>query len=508
MKLRIICEAYDKNLAMIVARSTGLSPQELKAIVQQIDPPLTYGTYILKQIKEYGYVDEMLDALSTALNKFINNLNKITDKNIYNYTLRDLIALTEQFDEEIEEDELGIHPIKMKGVEFLKTFKDNDIQYYVYAIYDPNSLADLAEDTSWCVAGVSMARLYLDQNAQVMIFKNESPTTLFNINGFEIKNSGNTEELRPEILLMVDDIIDNYKAHIEKRHEEQLPVISKMINHFNKLYDNQKINKYDPNNLTDEEKNILLSDIDSTMERYVNNSKYKGEWPELKEAIKHHKRRDMPVAQHFINYGQKSGMNYDEIIDYLGALKEYGPAEYAGALFSYFTHNTKKRIPEYEAIMPQLLQQNKGTNEPQYKRLINQLLMYCSLATVRLPESEEDEALALALDNAKHLYNATVLPANVTFECDIIDATSNKYDIKMRVVTKVADWDVVSQIRGSEWYITKSKIAGTDKDIDAANPYNEPRTKERIADIVGRIELGDKQSGQFIHDPARPRLGN
>jgi hypothetical protein len=158
--------------------------------------------------------------------------------------------------------------------------------------------------------------------------------------------------------------------------------------------------------------------------------------------------------------------------------------------------------------MPQLLQQNKGTNEPQYKRLINQLLMYCSLATVRLPESDEDEALALALDNAKHLYNATVLPANVTFECDIIDATSNKYDIKMRVVTKVADWDVVSQIRGSEWYITKSKIAGTDKDIDAANPYNEPRTKERIADIVGRIELSDKQSGQFIHDPARPRLGN
>jgi hypothetical protein len=127
-----------------------------------------------------------------------------------------------------------------------------------------------------------MARLYLDQNAQVMIFKNESPTTLFNINGFEIKNSGNTEESRPEILLMVDDIIDNYKAHIEKRHEEQLPVISKMINHFNKLYENQKINKYDPNNLTDEEKNILLSDIDSTMERYVNNSKYKGEWPELK----------------------------------------------------------------------------------------------------------------------------------------------------------------------------------------------------------------------------------
>lgn len=490
-----------------------MSPQELRAIVQQIDPELTYGTYILKQIKKYGPEREMLDDMSTAIKRFTRNIDDFDDKNIYNYTLRDLIELTSHYEDqqEDEEDELAIHPIKMSGVEFLKSYKIGDSKYYAYAIYDPDSLADLSEDTSWCVAMSSMGSRYLDKNAQVMIFKNESPTCLFNINGSEKKNSGNTEEVRPEILSIIDDIMNNYSQQIIQQHQAKLPPVLRLVVQFENMHKTQSINKFNPKNLTDEEQKILLSDIDTTMNRYVLNNLYEGEWPELKEAIKKHKRHGVLVIQHFINYGQKSGMNQDEIIEYLGALKEYGAETYAAALYSFFTY-TRKRIPEYEQLMIELLGKTKGGGQRQYeymrKNQLNQLLTYCAVGKFRMPEQYEDEALSVASKSIKDTYNASVLPAKVTYKCNILDAMSNKYDIKMRVVSEIADWDVEAQIRGNNWYITRQKVTGTETDINAEDPYNEEKTKERLASIIGRIELSDEKAGQFIDDPVRPRLGS
>lgn len=212
MKLRIISEAYDKNLAQKLAQQLSIDPKVLRQTVENIDPDLRYGTWVLKQIKEKtrhfnpetdGSFLEAFAAtarrLKTALEVFDARKDELQSQDINAYSSESLISATEQLKPIEQGHRIGEKP----GAKHLFSERDGDNLYELYEISDPATLCDVAEGSSWCVRQSYHAKSYLGRQNQVVILKNGAPTCLFAADLSEIKNTGNTDETRPEILRLV-----------------------------------------------------------------------------------------------------------------------------------------------------------------------------------------------------------------------------------------------------------------------------------------------------------------
>lgn len=282
MKLKTITEAYDKNLAEKVARKYEITPARVKEIVTSIDPELTYGPWVLKQLATNDINVTTTKRLQKIIKKFHAVKEQLADKNINSYT--DLARLEQTLEQFQEPEKESIHPIEEAGLMFVKKYEQEpDITYHAYAFFAPNKLMKYAKGTSWCVQKQDQATRYLNSSPQVMIFKNESPTTLFSLDLTEKKNSGNVDESRPEILEIIDDITRNEKSRITAESENNLTTWNKLV----------ALAKRDPQNATPDKlsedfKKELLQDPQRAISEYVSVIATKmpfPSWPQFEALI-------------------------------------------------------------------------------------------------------------------------------------------------------------------------------------------------------------------------------
>jgi hypothetical protein len=212
MKLRIITEAYDKNLAEKLSQMLMIEPRALRQIVDNINPDLRYGTWILKQIKERASLfnpqadGSFIEAFSTtatklktALEVFDERKDEMPSQDVNAYSADSLITATEQ----LKPIEKAPGLAGLPGTRHLFSERDGDNLYEIYEISDPSTLCTAAEGSSWCVRQSYHAKSYLGRQSQVVVLKNGAATCLFAADLSEIKNAGNTIETRPEILRLV-----------------------------------------------------------------------------------------------------------------------------------------------------------------------------------------------------------------------------------------------------------------------------------------------------------------
>jgi len=212
MKLRIITEAYDKNLAEKLSQMLTIEPRALRQIVDNINPDLRYGTWILKQIKERASLfnpqadGSFIEAFSTtatklktALEVFDERKDEMPSQDVNAYSVDSLITATEQ----LKPIEKAPGLAGLPGTKHLFSERDGDNLYELYEISDPSTLCTAAEGSSWCVRQSYHAKSYLGRQNQVVVLKNGAATCLFAADLSEIKNAGNTIETRPEILRLV-----------------------------------------------------------------------------------------------------------------------------------------------------------------------------------------------------------------------------------------------------------------------------------------------------------------
>ena len=212
MKLRIITEAYDKNLAEKLSQMLTIEPRALRQIVDNINPDLRYGTWILKQIKERASLfnpqadGSFIEAFSTtatklktALEVFDERKDEMPSQDVNAYSADSLITATEQ----LKPIEKAPGLAGLPGTKHLFSERDGDNLYELYEISDPSTLCTAAEGSSWCVRQSYHAKSYLGRQNQVVVLKNGAATCLFAADLSEIKNAGNTIETRPEILSLV-----------------------------------------------------------------------------------------------------------------------------------------------------------------------------------------------------------------------------------------------------------------------------------------------------------------
>lgn len=208
MKLRIITEAYDKNLAQSICDKFDIEPRKLRDFVSEIDDTLTYGTWILKTIKsillETGVASfwQVAEAFQSEckrlLEKFHIRKQEFPSQDINSYTFESLKEAAESISDTEKLD------LKTRdGAQFLFSEKHGDNHYEVYIIKDPNILVEVAKGSSWCVRQLSMAKNYLARDNQIVVMRNGAATCLATATGTEIKNSGNVTENRPEVLALV-----------------------------------------------------------------------------------------------------------------------------------------------------------------------------------------------------------------------------------------------------------------------------------------------------------------
>ena len=79
MKLKTITEAYDKNLAGKVARKYEITPARVKEIVTSIDPELTYGPWVLKQLA----TNDINVTTTKRLQKIIKKFHAVKEQHDY-----------------------------------------------------------------------------------------------------------------------------------------------------------------------------------------------------------------------------------------------------------------------------------------------------------------------------------------------------------------------------------------------------------------------------------------
>jgi hypothetical protein len=293
MKLYQILEAYDKNLALKVAKQIDVEPSRLKEIVVDIDGPnVPNGVWVLKQISKNNDIGVRIQRrLKAALEKFPKVQSKLTEKNLNKYDLDSLETSIAGF---TVDEPTSIHPISGPGILFLQEFKESpDTTYYAYAMLDPKSLAkwscggDPSDDSasSWCVRKEGVAATTLRTSPQVMIFKNNSPTTLFALDRSQIKNSGNVDESRPELLRIVEHIISEYGDKIWEARAQNIPPFDKIIAKCTS--DPQHCT---PPHLSDEERKVLMGNVRDTVIRYMfaafsATNELLPAWPEFEELL-------------------------------------------------------------------------------------------------------------------------------------------------------------------------------------------------------------------------------
>ncbi len=225
MKLATILEAYDNNLGQAMAKKYDVPPQDLKAYVRGIDSDLNFGAWILKALK--GYLDgqgirkwtdfatdtpagdyknarEIADIIGRLLTAFKNRQEELPEKDINKYTISSLHAAIKALPELVKRDYVG----EMPGARLL--VKEGPFE--AFEITDPKTLMHVAEGSSWCVRYESHAKSYLQRTAQIVIYKNGNATCLFASDMSEVKNSGNTQETRPDVLEIVKKALFKMKS--------------------------------------------------------------------------------------------------------------------------------------------------------------------------------------------------------------------------------------------------------------------------------------------------------
>lgn len=276
MKLNhIITEAFDKNLALKVANQLGITTDRLKEIIVRVDDQnMTNGVWVLKQIKKYSDIGVRIQKrLKKALDKFKLVQDRLADKNINNYDLESLETAVSAFS--VEQEDVNIHPISGNGVELIEHVKSGSDDYWIYAFYEANILAkwsrggekevkDDGSQPSWCTRHENNARTYLSTSPQVMIFRNDKPTTLFALDRSQIKNSGNTDESRPEMRKLVNHVIDTYSDRIKAESVKFKPPFERIL-----AKCEMEPANCTPDKLNDEERDALLDDIVKTVMKYV-----------------------------------------------------------------------------------------------------------------------------------------------------------------------------------------------------------------------------------------------
>jgi hypothetical protein len=335
MKLHQITEAYDKNLALKVAKQIDVEPARLKEIVVDIDGPnLPNGVWVLKQISKNNDIGVRIQRrLKAALDKFAKVQSKLTEKDLNKYDLDSLETSIAGF---TVDQPTNIHPISGQGITYLKEYRESpDITYYAYAFYDPESLAkwscgsgEEGDGPSWCVRNEHTAQTHLRTSPQIMIFKNNNPTTLFALDRSQIKNSGNVDETRPEILKIVEDIITNHGNQIKAERQNHLTAFERILDKVQNDPENST-----PDKLTQEERTLLLSNTRKAVYDYVRayarpeNGPARNfpDWPELEQQL---------LSKADITYNDRTAAVYfaykanpvtKPVLDYFNHLSTYHP---------------------------------------------------------------------------------------------------------------------------------------------------------------------------------------
>lgn len=525
MKLRIICEAYDKNLAQSISISHDISVGDLKYYVTNADEDLTFGTWVLKQMRKYLTPYDMQDPdvvwplvrrLKNTITRFKKFGKKSAIENIYDYDLEQVEDAMAEFDEEDK-----MHPIKLPGVSLIKTYQDDRSKYYAYSIFDAESLMRMAKGTSWCVAREAHAKSYLQKNPQVMIFKNDNPTTLFALDGSEFKNSGNTDETRPEIIKMFNDIMQNYSDQIRAEYSEVQPPYDKLIN---KIYNSLRIpnspDLFDPANLTQAERDLLLTEPGRTVEKYVYSMRYTGgEWPELLEKVKELRESGEPIPRlvEMYYFGLNRNPSPNAVQEYRDYIMELIPQYPRVAITSglQFALNRKKLWPELEqAALDYIKQSLKQDGDLRisastYPRIsiMNMLSSYGGLMNHRLPPELEDILLEASKEQGNASFRWTMLtlynlalPMLVNYKCNIINAVQETYDIFMTMQSRVTTWDIAVNVRQGTKTISRQIDLQTNQQIGGIYNAMADRFDNRIMQAVSIIERKDQAKGRFIVD--------
>jgi hypothetical protein len=230
MKLHMIIEAYDKNLGDAIATKYQISPQSLKAYVRGIDPELTYGAWILKALRKYledqdidtwheldtndlerpeaNNATQLAQEIKTQLDTFKSRQAEYPEQDLNKYTLESLKAATSALPEIIPAQPVHTMP----GAKLVL----REEPYEAYEISKAKTLARLSKGAAWCVKDVQVAKDALEGSKQIMILRNGSPTCLFATDFSQVKNSGNTDETRPEIITLIRKIWHTYlRAELE-----------------------------------------------------------------------------------------------------------------------------------------------------------------------------------------------------------------------------------------------------------------------------------------------------
>jgi hypothetical protein len=225
MKLATILEAYDNNLGQALAKKYDVSPQDLKAYVRGIDADLNFGAWILKAIKgylesqgikkwadfasnsqagNYKTAEEIAEIINRLLTTFKSRQDELPEKDINKHTISSLHAAIKALPELVKRDYVG----DMPGARLLL----REGPFEAFEITEPKTLMHVAEGSSWCVRYEPHAKSYLQRAAQIVIFKNGNATCLFASDMSEVKNSGNTQETRPDVLEIVKKAVFKMKS--------------------------------------------------------------------------------------------------------------------------------------------------------------------------------------------------------------------------------------------------------------------------------------------------------
>ncbi len=244
MRLSVICEAWDLNLASKISNQTSIPVSVLKKLTSSIDPSLRYGTFVLRNIGSFlqGYTKDLTEnqriasaTLAPGYSETVDGSNIISiydviDKVLPRAKLAEVITHYDTHKTQYSKSNINEYPnildlrkeynrliksmVKTKPIDQLagvtKIYDETiaDKHYEVFLISNEASLRKISAGTDWCTSKKENAKEYLESTGfQYVILRNKRPTCLFSHDLSQIQNSNNTAEMREEILNIVKTII-------------------------------------------------------------------------------------------------------------------------------------------------------------------------------------------------------------------------------------------------------------------------------------------------------------
>jgi len=215
MKLLYLSESLNVNAMRqlkLVALSLDIPEEKLISIINDIDPSNKHAEWVLRQIKYKNIrVPEDNYRVKEIISQFKQHQSRLTNKDLNQYKkISDIESELEKITEtgSKREGAFQVNPEKLQGVKLI----NQDGDYNLWEITDPESLSIMGEGTKWCTRKSypdCQAKSYIDDEAVIYIISYKNiPRIQFTPNFEQVMNRNDEDVLLNHLVKLLEPIKD------------------------------------------------------------------------------------------------------------------------------------------------------------------------------------------------------------------------------------------------------------------------------------------------------------